>query len=84
MSEINVNEMQNPIEEVVAPAAEMVQEASNKGGLIAVVVLGVATAVGAGYGIYKWMKKKGQAEESTEEDEQKIIDIQATEVDETE
>ena len=84
MNEINVNEMQNPIEEVVAPAAEMVQEASNKGGVIAVVALGVAAVVGAGYGIYKWLKKKDQAEETTEEGEQKIIDIQAEEVEETE
>lgn len=84
MSEINVNEMQKPIEEVVAPAAEMVQEASTKGGVIAVVALGVAAVAGAGYGIYKWMKKKHQAEETIEEGEQKIIDIQAEEVEETE
>ena len=55
MNEINVNEMQNPIEEIVP--ANLVQETSGKGGLVAVIVVGAVAAAGIGYGIYKKMKK---------------------------
>lgn len=84
MSEINVNEVMNPIEEVVP--ANLVQETMDKGVNftgVAVGAIGAAVAVGVGYKLYKWWKNK-QADKPTEEEADNIIDINAEEVEETE